>query len=184
MITLNLIKAIVEGQTNIVDMSIQNRDMDFVEARWIYFNLARKFTDYSLQSIGSVVERNHATVLHGLKELDNALNIGRFKLKKEYLFCFEYFEELSADMYKDNNLRTTLSIDDYNQYLKAKYLTDLDEANEEIERLESKLNFFRKNPLMRKILNLTPDEVQELNFKFDNFFRVKEHFRKKKAEIN
>jgi chromosomal replication initiation ATPase DnaA len=43
------------------------RCRDLVEYRVVYYYLAKKYTDNSLKRIGGKVNKNHATVLHGLK---------------------------------------------------------------------------------------------------------------------
>jgi len=49
-----------------------NRDANLVQARNIYFKSAKENykRKYSLEEIGSVVERDHATVLHGVKTIN------------------------------------------------------------------------------------------------------------------
>jgi hypothetical protein len=47
--------------------------IDYVEARAIYYNLCRNRYDFSLFRIGREVNRNHASVMHGLKVYDNLM---------------------------------------------------------------------------------------------------------------
>ena len=46
----------------------KSRDREITDARFIYFRRAKERTKYSLKRIGMEVNRDHATVLHGIKE--------------------------------------------------------------------------------------------------------------------
>lgn len=60
------IKQLVENETKL-NLQTKTRKKEYVFARAIYFRLCKEFTTYSLASIGSTVNKDHATVLHGLK---------------------------------------------------------------------------------------------------------------------
>lgn len=66
-----LIADLVGSELNIEDLSIKTRTRELAQARFIYFKLARKFCRYaSLTKIGKAVNRDHATVINGLKKYD------------------------------------------------------------------------------------------------------------------
>lgn len=61
----------VQKELQIEDITIRNRTREMAQARFIYFKLAKKYCRYaSLARIGEVVDRNHATVINGLKKFD------------------------------------------------------------------------------------------------------------------
>lgn len=66
-------KMINEVVNNYFELNIKRntRKRPYVEARAIYFKLCRDFTRLSLEQIGNKVNRNHASVLHGIKTLNN-----------------------------------------------------------------------------------------------------------------
>jgi len=66
---LNTIKNIVISETG-VDITSKKRDHQTVIHRWLYFKLASETTNHSLNKIGSVVNKDHATVIHGLKQFN------------------------------------------------------------------------------------------------------------------
>jgi len=68
-IILEDIKKIVEEVT-LQDIGRNSREAEVVLARNIYFYLARDRTKFSLARIGKYVNRNHASVLHGIKTLE------------------------------------------------------------------------------------------------------------------
>jgi len=61
----------VQKELDLEDISIKNRTREMAQARFIYFKLAKKYCRYaSLSKIGRVVNRDHATVINGLKKFD------------------------------------------------------------------------------------------------------------------
>jgi chromosomal replication initiation ATPase DnaA len=69
--TPDLILSMVEEELEIPDLSIRKRTRELTQARAIYFKLARRFCKYaSLSKIGKPVDRDHATVINGLKTYD------------------------------------------------------------------------------------------------------------------
>jgi hypothetical protein len=63
------IKQIVESYFEI-SISRNTRKRQYVEARAIYFKLCRIFTQLSLEQIGKSVNRDHASVLHGIRSIN------------------------------------------------------------------------------------------------------------------
>ena len=59
----------VELELDLYNLKTKKRTRELTQARFIYFRLARKFCNYaSLAAIGREVNRDHATVLNGLKK--------------------------------------------------------------------------------------------------------------------
>jgi chromosomal replication initiation ATPase DnaA len=52
-----------------IDISIRKRLPRLVFARALYFGLCRELTKLSLAEIGDTLNKNHATVLHGLRKV-------------------------------------------------------------------------------------------------------------------
>lgn len=52
-----------------IDIELKTRTTVYVQARSIYYYLCREFTSVSIVKIGQSIGKNHATVLHSLKEL-------------------------------------------------------------------------------------------------------------------
>ena len=63
-------KIVMDTGVNILSSS---RDHEVVINRWLYYTLAKEYTQYSLREIGEIVGRNHATVIYGLKQFENEL---------------------------------------------------------------------------------------------------------------
>lgn len=62
---------LVQYELGIENLGDKTRTREMTQARFIYFKLARKFCRYtSLAAIGREVNRDHATVINGLKKYD------------------------------------------------------------------------------------------------------------------
>lgn len=61
-------REIVERHTQ-VKLNKLTREFDYVFARACYYYLCRNFGEMSFSKIGKSVNKNHATVMHSLKEL-------------------------------------------------------------------------------------------------------------------
>lgn len=53
----------------------KTRDRRVVETRAIYYYLCRKYTNYTMSEISRTVGKNHATVVHGLRVMENWMNL-------------------------------------------------------------------------------------------------------------
>jgi hypothetical protein len=71
-IQLETIKDYIEANANVV-LKNKTRSRDMAYARAIYYKLAKRHTVQPLSKIGKLVNRDHATVLHGLKLFDEAI---------------------------------------------------------------------------------------------------------------
>lgn len=65
-VTLEDIKNYVESKTEL-DLSKNCRKRQLVDARALYFKLARKYTGESFDAIGTLVNRDHSSVVHSVK---------------------------------------------------------------------------------------------------------------------
>ena len=65
-----MIKEIVDNYFEL-NLKRNTRKRQYVEARAIFYKLCREFTKLSLEEIGKQVDRDHASVLHGIRSLNN-----------------------------------------------------------------------------------------------------------------
>jgi hypothetical protein len=96
------------------------RDEHTVFSRWIYFKIARMLAFKSLNKIGREVNRDHATVVYGLKEVDLVLKDPKYNY---------YYNKTLQDLGlqpKETNVLEVLEIeDDEPNYNKIKELVNL-----------------------------------------------------------
>ena len=70
------IKEIVESYFEL-SITRNTRKRQYVEARAIYYKLCRIFTQLSLEQIGKSVNRDHASVLHGVKSINTWVQVDK-----------------------------------------------------------------------------------------------------------
>ena len=71
--TKEQIKYLVEKAAQIDDLGTEKRTRRIADCRFVYYGLCKRFLpDYvfTLSSVGISVNRDHATVMHGLKQFD------------------------------------------------------------------------------------------------------------------
>lgn len=69
MMDLKKIKRVVEMNTNVKDLSVRSRKQSLVDARTIYFVLAKRLTTFSYSIISELVNRDHSSVTHAINEI-------------------------------------------------------------------------------------------------------------------
>lgn len=115
------IKNLVEKELQIYDISIKSRTRELTQARFIYFKLAKNLCRYkSLSAIGRAVNRDHATVINGLKKYNVEANIDR------------YMDEVYDVLYETIKERFVLN--------KASDKITIEELLKKIQQIEIKLN--------------------------------------------
>ena len=65
-------KNFVEQYYNL-KLDAKTRKAKYVRARWVYFYLCRTYTCLSYSDIGKSIGMDHASVMYGVKELENVL---------------------------------------------------------------------------------------------------------------
>jgi len=89
---LKRIKRLVENHLEIPDIKIKSRQRDYVNARFLYFKIAHNVCRTSLTKIAQVVDRDHATVIHGIKQFDNLVKYN----KNEFKYLNDAFVNISS----------------------------------------------------------------------------------------
>ena len=115
------IKNLVEKELQIPDIGVKTRTRELSQARFIYFKLAKNLCRYkSLSAIGRAVNRDHATVINGLKKYNVEAKIDR------------YMDDVYDDLKEIIEEKFSLN--------KVKYKINIDELIKKIEQIEIKLN--------------------------------------------
>lgn len=83
---VNELKDIIEKDLRI-DIDNPSRVRPIVEARFMYYHILHKYYNFSLNQIGATVNKDHATVLHGLRQFENLYEFDSFF--KEKFVSFE-----------------------------------------------------------------------------------------------
>lgn len=89
--THNLIKKRINDFFDI-DINEPTRIEKYVEARMIYYWLCYYFTNMNLSRIAKTVKKNHATVLHGIKNFPIFMETDK-EFKEKFLAIYETLKE-------------------------------------------------------------------------------------------
>ena len=183
-------KNIVEDVSGVKDISIRNRKDYIVHLRYVYFDLCKKYADpkVSLFKIGKEVNRDHASVLHGLNQVDTKLFTRLFFANDEYKeaqkkiilylsYSFDIEKKIEDLIYKNTNDDPEKSIElslvnDYwrerNEKLKEQLESSLDDLSNVNERLKG-LDL----ETIEAIKELSEDDFNEFQERNRLFLKVK-----------
>ena len=75
-----------------IDIDEPTRIQKYVEARMIYYWLCFYFTNMNLSRIAKTVKKNHATVLHGIKNFPDFMETDK-QFKEKFLAIYETLKE-------------------------------------------------------------------------------------------
>ena len=146
--TLDKIYNYVNKEFNL-DIKENTRKRNYVDARALFYLLARKTTNYSYECIAGYLKKNHATAVHGVHNIVHHLN------KKTVINALAHFD-LMDDIPKDNPIHYKHRLKDAEEELKHKRemvniipkledvysrLKYLSEEQKEIARRTTKLQF-------------------------------------------
>lgn len=112
-------KKIIELETG-VDVEIVSRKKNFVEARAIYYKLLRDISGMTLQAIGDTVNKNHDTILHSLKSVNNWMKYdtelaGKYK---NILYAIDNIDETDFNSVRYDNMMLNLKVAELNKQIK------------------------------------------------------------------
>ncbi len=109
-----------------VDIKDRYRGVNYVEARNMYYHICYKVFNMTLSEVGKTIDRNHATILHGLRQ---------FEVWMEYddVFKRKFLEFFSGRRYKIQR----------KNFDKEELEYQLDKAISKIQMLENKIEKLR-----------------------------------------
>lgn len=131
--TIDKIKEIVETETRI-DLNNKSRRTELVYTRAMYYNLCREYTLHSLDVIGKSVDKNHATVIHGLKLYRDWID----QHEERYIQIYERIDKLVSREFKKENQKYKGR--DFYRRKYAKVLLELRDVSTKHRNLKKLLN--------------------------------------------
>lgn len=180
--SLKDIRIAVEQVTG-VDLMEQTRKRPNVDARYIYFHIARmygvknivlidgedRYISYSLTEIGKSLNKDHATVIHGCNSVDNLLKTDK-EFRLTYIKCEEIIKEgVNPELFYSNVKEFKLVYD-------RKKEETIREQQEEINRLKRELRESNKGESeLIKTCSKVPYHLQEelLSTRIKPFLKLK-----------
>ena len=171
MITVEYIKELIENKLNIKDLSITSRKRDIVEARFIAFQLSRKYTRHSLTHIGKVFKKDHASVLHGIKKFNDL----RFQLEFKdsynlYIHLCDTINEISDSLSSENIFH---SYEEIEHHYKLKYNQLVSSNQTLIQAYKDKINNLTSIKEFEEISLLPENDILEFKQRARAFLTMK-----------
>ena len=84
------VRKVIEEYFN-VDISNPKRQRDIVEARSMYYKICREHLGLKFREIAESVGKNHASVIHGIKQLNDLIDTDK-KVKQDFDIVLNKFE--------------------------------------------------------------------------------------------
>ena len=142
---LKKIKEVVEINVGLKNIETRVRKQPFVDARTIYFILAKRLTNFTYETISEIVDRDHSSVTHAINEIFEGWKM-QPNLFKHQLQLIDAIENQIMDL---NSVKE--SSDDVLQKLLHEYEIKLimknkiiDRLNEKIESLDKRIDELKK----------------------------------------
>lgn len=120
-----------------VDLMSKTRRRSIVTARNAFYYILKTQYGVTYQEIGYVFDKNHATIIHGVKATRNLLDIG--DRDTEYIFSgvVELFREYSLDMHIHISNKSQI-MDDLHKHLRSVRAMDMF-TEEQVRKLVNKV---------------------------------------------
>jgi len=180
MITPKIIKQTVEAFSDIHDLAEKNRTRFVVDHRFLYYKLCKMFIpNISLERIGKAVNRNHATVINGLEQFESLFNTHDFAANRTFNLCVDSLRKNTDE----KTLEELYSVYEVKQHFKFKHKKLVEKSHRVINKMRRKLDLLSSHRFVKKVLELSDEELDELEFRFNNYFLVKEQMRKNKEKV-
>tara|TARA_R110000803_G_scaffold76454_1_gene141074 strand:+ start:13224 stop:13799 length:576 start_codon:yes stop_codon:yes gene_type:complete len=162
---LNKIERFVNSNLNI-EIGTNTRKREIVDGRFLFFSLARKCTELSLDKIGKYFGKDHATVLHGVNMFNNVVNLDK---KYKDLYDAYVLDHLINSVNDDDNSESANELREIktNEFKNLNNkISLLSRKNKDLEDANYKLHLKLKQnaPFLDGYYKLTPKEqitVQE-----------------------
>lgn len=174
MITLKRIKMLTESKFNVGDLATKKRDRHIVYCRQVAIRLSKEFLkSYSLQKIGSEYNKDHATVLHSLKEFEINKDQPYFlPYYSVYAECRQILKKHQAKFQKvdlDENYET---IHDLKIDYKIKMIKMIEKSHNIINRQRKAIDRLAKIDVFKDIADLSDEEFKDFQNRTDAFLKM------------
>ncbi len=159
----------LEQIKNIVDKVVgfniiaKKRQTEYVDARRIFYKIARTKTKHSFATIGNALNRDHATALHGIKQFDILIDQNEF-LKYNYDLCLNIVKDNGFDDVKDAKTiievkKTYFSLIKDKKIQVKNLILELENLKKEQKHSEQRIKSNIKNDVVRDFLSRDEETI-------------------------
>jgi chromosomal replication initiation ATPase DnaA len=168
-ITASYIKDYIEELTQ-MDLTAKTRKRAVVDVRRVAFKVTKSLTRISLTSIGELYNKDHATVLHGIKTFDNLYDSPDFKESRDlYKKIYGTFLEIQQNLGISDKIK---NVDQLNFEYRNKIESLVQDHKEKMSNLMIQNSRLLTNPIFDKMSRLPEAEFQDLQIRVNAFFQM------------
>ena len=142
---LKKIKNIVEINVGLKNIETKRRKQPMVDARTIYFVLAKRLTNFTYETIAELVNRDHSSVTHAINEIYEGwkLQPNQFKHQLQLIDAIEnqIMDINSVEESSNDVVKKLLHEYEIKVIMKNKII---DRLNEKIDSLEKRIDELKK----------------------------------------
>lgn len=133
-IKVRTIKYIVNNYLKI-DVDKNSRKYEFIKARLLCYKIIREECNFTVQNIGRFFDKNHATVLHALKEF-KGIEFSDKKFKEDYKGILKLWHKPERERTKGLDIVIQLDLQDEIKKLKEESIYLYNAINAITDRIE------------------------------------------------
>ena len=146
-----------------IEINTNTRKQEIVDGRFLFSKIARRCTELSLSNIGKYLNKDHASIIHGVKQFDNVLVLDdKFKALYE-TYVYNYLVRKVKEAKEDEQPKELIQLREIKN-IEFKKLKDKIELLENInskllgENSNLKLKVKSEEPFLSEYYDLEPEE--------------------------
>ena len=176
-ISLEYIKDLVEASSGATNLKTKQRDDYRAWLRFVCFKLSKDFVikkDASLAKIGKVYNRDHATVLHGIKQFDALFNQKDFEYcKSVYSYCYMVLNNIKESGSTNANKSIKKTPFEIHGYYKLRHLSYSKRIRKIFDSMSRKIENLSKRDVFAKIALLSDEDLADFEVRANAFLQMK-----------
>ena len=176
-ISLEYIKDLVEASSGVTNLEVKKRDDYRAWLRFVCFKLSKDFVDKkqsSLTKIGKTYNRDHATVLHGIKQFDALFNQRDFEYCKNiYSYCYTVLNNIKEKGSTNANKSIKKTPFEIQGYYKLRHLSYSKRIRKIFDSMSRKIENLSKRDVFAQIALLSDEDLADFEVRANAFLQMK-----------
>lgn len=171
------IKDLVENASNVTNLESKKRDDNRSWLRFVCFRLSKDFLskkEAPLRVIAKAYNRDHATVLNGLKKFEELFNHKDFEhYKKIYKYCYMILHnEYSKGLTNASKclIETPFEVE---SYYRLRHISYSKRIRKIFNSMNCKIDKLTKRDVFSQIANLSEEDLDDFEIRANAFLQMK-----------
>ena len=176
-ISLEYVKDLVEASSGATNLEAKKRDDYRAWLRFVCFKLSKDFVNKkqsSLIKIGKAYNRDHATVLHGIKQFDALFNQKDFEYcKNVYSYCYTVLNNIKESGSTNANKSIKKTPFEIQGYYKLRHLSYSKRIRKIFDSMSRKIENLSKRDVFAQIALLSDEDLADFEVRANAFLQMK-----------